>query len=83
MEMSCVFTFALSTQCGGNNRDLPYIGINRQCNENITDCGGRWFFINEKKNIADLCLDRQSSVSVLRSYNYVPNVTGTPALLMN
>ena len=28
VEMSGVFTFALSLQCGGNTRDLCYIGKN-------------------------------------------------------
>ena len=46
VEMSGVFTFALSPQCGGNTRDLCYIGKKRRCNENITDCGGKlpWFY---------------------------------------
>ena len=29
VEMSGVFTFALSPQCGGNTRDLCYIGKKR------------------------------------------------------
>ena len=40
VEMSIVFTFALSLQCGGNTRDLCYIG-KKGSTMKTTDCGGK------------------------------------------
>ena len=47
VEMSSVFTFALSPQCGGNTRDLCYIGKKGGAMKTYeTDCGGKlpWFY---------------------------------------
>ena len=42
VEMSGVFTFALSPQCGGNTRDLCYIGKKGGAMKTYeTDCGGK------------------------------------------